>query len=79
MIYAIFARIGVERVPTPVWEGTETELKRAFPKEQEPLPVWKWVKDAVTQPPQQSATFILYARPDRDSPWQHVDVDPRLV
>jgi hypothetical protein len=79
MTYAIFVRIGVLRVPTPIWEGTERELIKAFPKEQEPLPVWRWVKDAVMEPPQQPATFTLHARPDRNSPWLPVDVDPRLV
>lgn len=78
MVYQIRIRVGPNRVPNALWEGTKEELIKAFPLKTHPQPVWRWVGDAITEPPQVSATFSLWSRMDRDSEWGVADEDPRL-
>jgi hypothetical protein len=78
MVYQIRIRVGPNRVPNPLWEGTRDELIRAFPLKSHPRPVWRWVGDAITEPPQVSSTFSLWSRMDRDAEWAVADEDPRL-
>lgn len=72
-------RFGEVKLHEPIWQGTAEQMSRDFPTTEEPLPVWRWVKDAVSAPPQVSATFILYQRPHQDSAWRLADADPRLA